>query len=104
MKRGNHNLLIIIQSLRKRGLCLKGEHCKPGCVDKNRADCHQMGKYWRDENNCVAMDECPCMDQKENYVQPHQPVLGEWEVCQCMDNAYNCVPNKIPETTKARKY
>ncbi|SPP76371.1 hemocytin [Drosophila guanche] len=86
--------------LRKRGLCQPGEHCKPGCVDQQRPDCHQLGKYWRDEDTCVHADECPCMDKAEHYVQPHKPVFGEFEVCQCIDNAFTCVPNKpdpIPE-------
>ncbi|XP_037934058.1 hemocytin isoform X2 [Teleopsis dalmanni] len=86
--------------LTKRGLCKKGEHCKPGCVDKNRPNCRGERKYWRDENTCVNADECPCMDKNEDYVKPHMPVIGEWEVCQCIDNAYTCVPNKIEQTTK----
>ncbi|XP_034481426.1 hemocytin [Drosophila innubila] len=84
--------------LRKRGLCQRGEHCKPGCVDKLRPDCPNMGKYWRDEDTCVHADECPCMDKSEKYVQPHSPVIAEFEICQCMDNAFTCVPNK-PEPT-----
>jgi len=84
--------------LRKRGLCQRGEHCKPGCVDKLRPDCPKMGKYWRDEDTCVHADECPCMDKSERYVQPHNPVIAEFEICQCIDNAFTCVPNK-PEPT-----
>nr|XP_014086275.2 hemocytin [Bactrocera oleae] len=83
--------------LRKRGLCQKGEHCKRGCVDKNRPDCFSVGKFWRDENTCVEMDECPCMDKSEKYVQPHMLVTGEEEVCQCIDNAFTCIPNEVPE-------
>ncbi|XP_067647324.1 hemocytin isoform X2 [Eurosta solidaginis] len=85
--------------LRKRGLCKKGEHCKPGCVEQTRPDCLAMGKYWRDVSTCVEMDECPCMDKSEKYVQPHMPVFGDEEVCQCIDNAYTCVPIKLPEVT-----
>lgn len=43
------------------------------------------------------------MDKSEKYVQPHMPFLGEWEVCQCIDNAYTCVPNKLEETTITSK-
>lgn len=89
--------------LKKRGLCQPGEHCKPGCVDKLRPDCPEQGKFWRDEDTCVHADECPCMDKAEHYVQPHKPVLGEFEVCQCIDNAFTCVPNKqdpVPEVPK----
>lgn len=89
--------------LKKRGLCQQGEHCKPGCVDAKMPDCQKLRKYWRDENTCVEADECPCMDKQEKYVQPHMPVIGEWEDCQCIDNTFTCVPNKIVLTTKARK-
>lgn len=37
------------------------------------------------------------MDKTEKYVQPHMPFVGEWEICQCLDNAYTCLPNKIEE-------
>ncbi|XP_037900754.1 hemocytin [Glossina fuscipes] len=87
--------------LKKRGLCKEGEHCRPGCVPKERADCQDGGKFWRDENTCVEADECPCMDQSEKYVQPHMPFVGELEVCQCIDNAYTCVPNKVVVVTLA---
>ena len=70
-------------------------------MDKDRPDCPALGKYWRDENTCVEVDQCPCMDKTEKYIQPHMPFMGEWEVCQCIDNAYTCVPNKIVEPTKA---
>uniref|UniRef100_A0A1I8MML0 Hemocytin n=2 Tax=Musca domestica TaxID=7370 RepID=A0A1I8MML0_MUSDO len=80
----------------KRGLCKEGELCKPGCVPATRPEC-SAGKYWRDENTCVEADACPCMDKTEKYVQPHMPFVGEWEICQCLDNAYTCLPNKIEE-------
>lgn len=50
------------------------------------------------------MDDCPCMDKSENYVQPHMPVTGEDEVCQCIDNAYTCVPNEVQELRKCLLY
>lgn len=84
--------------LRKRGLCQLNEHCKPGCVDSKRPDCAKLGKFWRDEDECVQADECPCMDKAEQYVQPHKPVVGEWEICQCIDNTFTCVPNKLEPT------
>ncbi|KAH8270632.1 hypothetical protein KR018_012544 [Drosophila ironensis] len=92
--------------LRKRGLCHPREHCKPGCVDKHRPDCHKQDMYWRDENTCVHADECPCMDKAERYVQPHEPVVGDFELCQCIDNAFTCVPNKpipVPEPPSEEK-
>ncbi|XP_030375562.1 hemocytin [Scaptodrosophila lebanonensis] len=91
--------------LRKRGLCQTREHCKSGCVDKNRPDCPKLGKYWRDEDTCVYADECPCMDKADLYVKPHGPVVSEREVCQCIDNAFTCVPNKpvpVPPTEEPR--
>uniref|UniRef100_A0A1I8Q8K8 Hemocytin n=1 Tax=Stomoxys calcitrans TaxID=35570 RepID=A0A1I8Q8K8_STOCA len=84
------------QILLRRGLCKEGEHCKGGCVPSKRTEC-PPGRFWRDENNCVEADACPCMDSSEKYVQPHMPFVGEWEVCQCLDNAYTCLPNKLED-------
>lgn len=92
--------------LRKRGLCHPGEHCKPGCVELQRPDCRVQDKYWRNETTCVHVDECPCMDKNELYVQPHKPVVGETELCQCIDNSFTCVPNKpepIPVPPKGKQ-
>ncbi|CAD7005477.1 unnamed protein product [Ceratitis capitata] len=103
--------------LRKRGLCQKGEHCKRGCVDKRRPDCHAIDKYWRDEDTCVEMDQCPCMDKSEKYVQPHMLVTAYDEVCRasttrtlvCRIKCLNCVthittPNQLTKNMNQTLY
>lgn len=50
------------------------------------------------------MDQCPCMDKSEKYVQPHMLVTAYDEVCQCIDNAYTCVPNKVSELREYEIY
>ncbi|XP_076156178.1 IgGFc-binding protein-like [Alosa pseudoharengus] len=72
--------------------CVSGCFCKPGFV--------LSGK------RCVAVDNCGCLDENNNYYEPGEVVFGDGcsKLCRCAGNyTLSCVGNTCAPTDECRQ-
>ncbi|XP_076156229.1 IgGFc-binding protein-like [Alosa pseudoharengus] len=72
--------------------CVSGCFCKPGFV--------LSGK------RCVAVDNCGCLDENNNYYEPGEVVFGDgcFKLCRCAGNyTLSCVGNTCAPTDECRQ-
>jgi hypothetical protein len=86
--------------LKENGLCSSVEDCVPGCVPADSVFQCPQGSLWRDAVSCVRIADCTCRSHSGKPVKPGSVVWeSECEVCQCIDNQYECDTTACNRTT-----
>ncbi|KDR23192.1 Hemocytin, partial [Zootermopsis nevadensis] len=92
-------------ALKGSGFCTSIEDCVPGCAPANSAINCPPGFLWRDAVSCVRIADCTCRSHSGKPIKPGSVVQeSECEVCQCIDNQYECdtsACNRTVATTEA---
>ncbi|CAH1788460.1 unnamed protein product, partial [Owenia fusiformis] len=64
----------------------------PACVEVCVEGCNcPAGKTLSENNECIPVDECPCIFDEREYESGFITIRGE-EVCQCIGAQWKCVP------------
>ncbi|XP_067380543.1 zonadhesin, like isoform X2 [Channa argus] len=74
------------------GSCISGCFCKPGFVFKGQ--------------RCVPLEKCGCLDDRNNYYEPGEIILGDGcsKLCRCAGNyTLECVDSSCDPTEECRE-
>ncbi|XP_069683352.1 hemocytin isoform X2 [Periplaneta americana] len=78
-------------ALKQASFCSSVDDCVPGCVDASSPVQCPQDFLWRDPVSCVRIADCTCRSHTNAVVKPGEVVKeSECEVCQCVDNHYEC--------------
>nr|XP_023019258.1 hemocytin-like [Leptinotarsa decemlineata] len=87
--------------VREQGFCKGETKCEEGCVSAEKKKKCPKGMVWADENTCVSIESCLCVNHEGEPLKPGELFAeDDCKECQCIDNAYSC--HEAEECTEGR--